>query len=258
MKLLRSPLILVLAQIRFSPVLLMENYVPAIQEELRKQGFSWYRSEQIQQVFLGNEVKTELKKRWFFATRERREAVLLTPDFVVYETTQYDIFETFLERFKPVLELIKINANLEFTDQVGIRYIDLIRPIDGKDASDLLCENLRGLSKEQLDTSEIRRTFMIQGVTPEGKLFIRSFENTGTDYLPPDLDSTNLNFSVSINENEVFRILDIDHIKKIEQVKDFDPDSLIEDLWKLHEFSEKAFLASTTSEAIDYWKSKGN
>ena len=258
MKLYRSPLILVLAQIRFSPVLKMEEYVPSIQAELRKQGFSWYRSEQIQEViFMGSEVKAEPKKRWVFATRDRREAVILAPDFVVYETLQYDIFETFINQFKPVLELLKMQASLDFVEKVGLRYIDLIRPSDGKAANDFICESLRGLAKEQLNATAALHQFMIQANTPEGDLFIRSFENTGPDYLPPDLISTHMDFEVTIGEKELFRILDIDHISKTQNI-DFDPTILIDKLWALHESSEEAFRAATTPEAIEFWKSKGN
>ena len=39
LKLRYSPLVMVLAQVRFSPVLKMADYVPAIQEKLRREGY---------------------------------------------------------------------------------------------------------------------------------------------------------------------------------------------------------------------------
>ena len=163
LKLHRSPLILVLAQVSFSPVLLIKEYIPAIQEELRKQRYSGYRAEQIQQVtFIGAEVKAEQTNRWVFESRDRREAVVISPDFVVYETSNYDVFETFLERFEPVLALLRDKISLDFAGQVGLRYVDLIRPVQGKTASEFLSERLRGLPKENLKATTALQQFIVQ------------------------------------------------------------------------------------------------
>ena len=47
--------------------------------------------------FTGAEVKAEQANRW---VRVQTAAVIIAPDFVVYETSSYDVFETFLERFE--------------------------------------------------------------------------------------------------------------------------------------------------------------
>ena len=255
LKLHRSPLILVLAQVRFSPVLAIKEYIPAIQEELRKHTFSGYRAEHIQQVtFTGADLKTEQTNRWVFASRDRREAVVISPNFVVYETSSYDVFETFVARFEPVLTLLKEKVSLDFAEQVGLRYVDLIRPAEGKPASDFLCESLRGLSKEKLKAISALQQFIIQAKTPQGDLAIRSFENSGDSLLPPDLASTHLELGVSFDEAEPCRILDIDHISRAQL--DFEPSALVKRLWDLHGSSEEAFFAATTPEAIEFWKSE--
>ncbi len=254
LKLYRSPLIIVLAQVRFSPVLLIKNYIPAIQEELRKQKYSGYRAEQIQQVTLtGAEVKAEQTNRWVFTSRDRREAVVIAPDFVVYENSNYDVFETFLERFEPVLALLREKISLDFAGQVGLRYVDLIRPAQGKSASEYLCESLRGLSKEALKATSTRQQFIIQAQTVHGELTIRSFETSGESMLPPDLASAHIDLGLTFDTDVLCRILDIDHISRTET--DFDPSVLVKRLWDLHGPSEDAFLAATTPEAIEFWKS---
>ena len=97
LKLKKSPLVFVLSQVRFSPILKMENYVPDIQEDLRKQGFPRYKKEDIQQVsFGGPDIRAERDNRWVFSSRDQTEAIVLAPTFVVYETTNYDVFETFV------------------------------------------------------------------------------------------------------------------------------------------------------------------
>lgn len=257
LKLQRSPLILVLAQVRFAPVLLLKDFIPVIQEELRRQKFSDYRAEQIQQVMLaGAEVKTEQVNRWVFASRDRREAVIIAPDFLVYETSNYDVFETFLARLEPVLALLREKISPDFASQVGLRYVDLIRPAGGKPASDFLCASLRGLSPEKLNATSALQQFIIQAQTPHGELTVRSFESSGEGTLPPDLASAHIELSLNFDTNEQCRILDIDHINRGRA--DFDPSMLSKRLWDLHGPSEDAFLAATTPEAIDFWKDKEN
>jgi len=255
LKLERSPLVFVLSQVRFPAVLKMEDHVPDIQEALRKQDFPRYNKEDIQQVtFGGTELKAERDKRWVFASRSRREAVILSSNFVVYETSDYDVFETFTERFAPVLELIAATTSTEFVEQLGLRYVDLIRPTEKKAACEFLRQNVRGLSQEDLGAKSSRNQFSTQARTEHGDLFVRSFENTGPNMVPPDLVSTHLRFKTDPDDlkDELYRILDIDHISKGEF--DFRPEQLIEKLWDLHDFSNKSFEAAVTEEAIEFWK----
>jgi uncharacterized protein (TIGR04255 family) len=258
LKLERSPLVLVLSQIRFPAVLKMHQHIEAIQDALRGQRFQRFEEEQIQQVTFGGPApKVEQGKRWVFSTRDKTEAVVLAPAFVVYETSNYDVFETFVERFSPVLDLIRAETETEFAERLGLRYLDLIRPTDELPASDFLRERVRGLSHEDLGAKHSRHQFVTQATTEHGDLNVRSFENTGPEFLPPDLVSTHLDFGVDPDQltGEVYRILDIDHIAKAEV--DFTSEALIAKLWQLHEYSSKAFLAAVTENAIKFWKERG-
>lgn len=258
LKLDRSPLVFVLSQVRFPAFLNMEKSVPDIQEALRKLGLPRYSQEDIQQVsFAGPEIKAaEREKRWVFSNRNQDEAVVLTTTFVVYQTTQYDVFETFTDRFSKVLELVAKATETEFAEQIGLRFVDLIRPADEKGASDFLRPHVRGLSQDDLGVSSSRHQFMTQARTELGNLFVRSFENDGPNFLPPDLVSTHMAFKISPEDlkDEPYRVLDIDHIAK--GVFDFTSEELIERLWDLHEYSSRAFRAAVTEDAIEFWKKK--
>jgi uncharacterized protein (TIGR04255 family) len=255
LKLERSPLVFVLSQVRFPAVLKMDGYVPDIQEALRKLGFPRYSKEDIQQFSFGPaEQRLERDKRWVFVSRNRDEGVVLSSNFVVYETSDYDVFETFLDRFAPVLELIGETTGSEFAEQIGLRYVDLIRRSDDLAASEFLRENVRGLSQEDLGAKTSRHQFITQARTEHGDLFVRSFENSGPDMMPPDLISTHLRFKVDREDlkDETYRILDIDHIAKGEF--DFRSSELVERLWELHAFSSKAFRGAVTEQAIEFWR----
>ena len=257
LKLERSPLVLVLAQVRFPAVLKMHKHIESIQDALRSERFPRFNEEEIQQVTFGGPTpKVEQGKRWAFSSRDRTEAVIVAPTFVVYETSKYDVFETFAERFSPVLDLIREQTTTEFAEQVGLRYVDLIRPTDDMQASDFLRERVRGLSEDDLGAKHSHHEFVTQASTDFGQLRIRSSENTGPDFLPADLASTHLDFCLDPDElaGELYRVLDIDHIAKDEV--DFTSDALIAKLWDLHEYSSKAFLAAATKDAINYWRTE--
>lgn len=255
LKLEHSPLVFVLVQVRFPAVLKMSQHVPDIQESLRHAGFSKYVEEQTQQIVFAPEIKTESERRWLFASRDQREAALLTNDFVVYETTRYDIFETFLARFRQIVDVVKERVGIEYAEQVGLRYVDLIRPTEERPARDFLRESLRGLSNEELGVSQARQQFVMKAKSPHGDLYLRSFENSGKKFLPPDLDATHLKFDVEPAAEEIFRVLDFDHIFRGEV--DFGSDDLVEKLWALHDSSSKAFQCAVTTDAIAFWKGKG-
>jgi uncharacterized protein (TIGR04255 family) len=255
LKLTKSPLVLVLAQIRFPAVLKMFTYVPEVQESLRQAGFSRYAEEQIQEIVFGPEIKTEKGSRWLFATRDKRQAVVLTNDFVVYETTQYDVFETFLDRVRAMVDVIKAKVQVDLSEQIGLRYVDLIRQINGRAPRDLLKEPLRGLTNDDLDASESRQQLMVQAKTQHGFLNLRMIENLGPSFMPPDLASTHLDFPATLEQKEVYRLLDFDHIFRGDV--DFEAKAIEEKLAALHESTTKAFRAAVTTEALDYWKGGG-
>lgn len=261
LKLQRSPLVYVLSQVRFPAILKMDTHLPDIQEDLRRTGFVRYNKEDIQQVvFGGPEVRAEHGTRWVFSSRDRSEAVVLAPGFVVYETSKYDVFETFSSRFYEVLNVVSNRTKIELVEKLGLRYIDLIRTAEGRSAKEFLREHVRGLAPEDLGAKKSRHQFVIQAETDQGDLLVRSFENSGPDFLPPDLVSTHthLDFPVAREDlgRDTYRILDIDHIAKGEF--DFDPSTLIDKLWELHACASRAFLAAVTEEAIEYWKKEGN
>jgi uncharacterized protein (TIGR04255 family) len=64
--------------------------------------------------------------------------------------------------------------------------------------------------------------------------------------MPPELA-----LAREVPEGARITLLDIDHFW--EGSKDYDPGDLIECLWQLHEYTEKAFLSSVTDVALARW-----
>ena len=253
LKLDRSPLIFSLAQVRFAPVLKMKDYVPDLQEVIRKEGFPKFQAQQVQQMILGPQVQIEQSFRWVFSSPDSHEAVVLTNDFLVYETSQYDVFETFTAKLKKFLALIERTVGVSLTERIGLRYVDLLRPSEGRQAADFLRPGLRGLSAESIGAHSLLEHFYIQAKSPYGDLLIRAMGTNDGRFMPPDLASTELTFDISAAPGQNLVILDFDHTAPGGK---FDPDAIIATMWNLHETTERAFRAAVTEEAIDYWKTK--
>ena len=178
--------------------------------------------------------------------------MILTSDFFVYQVSRYEVFETYVDRLLLLFENVRNHAGLDFSAQIGLRYVDLVRSGDGHSVDDFVAPSLRGLSASELGVKSANHQFAIQSQTEIGTLFLRSYENTGEQFLPPDLQTQHLKFSLATTVDEEFRILDFDHISK-EEV-DFDGDALKVRLWELHKVTKKAFEVATTSDALKYWK----
>lgn len=254
LKLERSPLQFVLIQVRFSPVTAMREYVPPFQDKLRKSGFPGHNKEKIQQVTFGPEPGVETSTRWSFVSRDKREGVVLTEDFVVYETTRYDIFETFTDRFKEVLTELNNVAEISFASQIGLRYIDVVHTLDDHAPDWFIREQFHGLSADGIGEPVTNQLLSVVK-TADGILRLKTLDGRGPDFMPPDLEASRLEFDLKLFEQDPFRILDFDHIWKGEI--DFVPDDIITKMWALHGSIKKTFKATVTEDAMKVWESKG-
>lgn len=249
----KAPVILVLAQIRFTPFLKMSERIVDLQDEMRKKGFPLFSEEQALIVGPGGAVGTSRPHyRWIFSNTSRTQSVILTESFVVLETNEYDIFASFLNKFQGVIELLKKNVEIGSTQRIGLRYVNLIRPTEEIAAHGFLNPELRGISKDAIEgVNNQQNTIISQGRTSFGNLVIRAIQDSSGNFLPDDLGVTKLNFKIKLNEGEVVTLLDIDHYGEIQQP--FDEALLNPVLDDMHDFIDNAFRFSVTKEAIAQW-----
>jgi uncharacterized protein (TIGR04255 family) len=244
---------MVLAQVRISPILKMEEHVPAIQEQLRHQGYPRFNEQEVHEVQMAPEPRFKQRKRWRFADRDTREAVVLAQDFIVLETNRYTCFEDFTKRLQEVLEVVgsTIEAGATITERLGLRYVDLILPEPGEQVNDYLQQKLHGLRADDLAIEKMLNRFEAWGQTRLGQLVVRLHQNEVGASLPPDLMPSELAQEGQIEPGNLITLLDIDHFTV--QGCDYDPPALIEAMWQLHEYTEKAFRSSVTPLALERW-----
>ncbi len=231
----------------------MKEYVALFQDWLRKNGFPGFKREHMQRFVFGPDPETETSSRWKFLSKDKTERVILTQDFIVYETSNYLRFTAFTERLAAILSTLNSIAEIDYVSQIGLRYVDVIHQLDGYPPSWFIREQLKGLPHELVDGCQVRVNQSLSVLdTPVGELRLRVLAGTGQNFLPPDLEQDELEFKLKLNTEDEFKILDFDHIWKGEI--DFDADPIIEKLWDLHASVKQTFEASVTEEALTVWE----
>jgi uncharacterized protein (TIGR04255 family) len=256
-----SPLVAVLARIRFSTIAAMEKYVPAIQDELRRKGFPRFREEVVEEIAWvvrtadsTPAIDARAQKQWEFSNAENTWSIRLTPDAVTLATSEYVTYEEPFERHLAMaLDAIHQQATLQLVTRSGLRYVDLIKPEDGYDFSDYLDERLLGLPANDLGLRESFPFTQMRGPTDVGFMTLRCvFLNSG-DVLPPDLAGLTLQMKQSAMPGEKVALLDLDHTVHKEQT--FEREQLLESLGLLHDRLDVAFRRSVKPEALERWGS---
>lgn len=255
----QSPLVVVLAQIRFSPVAAMESYVPKIQDVLRRKGLPEFRQEDVDEVTWNvtpgapPAVDVRKFKRWEFGDRAQKWLVSLTSDTLAVATSAYDRYDTtFSDHIELCVDTVRQHAEPDITTRLGLRYVDLIRPESNLGFADYLTDRLLGLEPEAVGMSAALPYSQLRGKTEIGAMMIRCVFFEDGQILPPDLRGTNLALSVRVPPGEVVAILDLDHLRSVEVP--FDTSVTLEALGELHDALDHAFRRSVTLEAIERWK----
>ena len=251
LKLLHSPLIFVLAQVKISPVMTVEEKIPAIQDALRKKGYPLLSIREINTMVHGPDGKakqTETRKQWEFIDKENRASVLVDAEGVTYQVTKYDVFETLIEVMDDIIGLFAEHLDPDLLLRVGLRYIDLVVPSEGKAIRSYFSDVLRGF---KIDETAEREAFFSESVshTDSSSTFIHRYVEASHGFgFPPDLLPVNLKFPRDPRMEVPFGLLDLDHYISLNE--DFTVESAIAHFLTLHEHLTKAFMSSVTPAAL--------
>jgi len=248
-KLNNQPLKFVLAEFRFSPVMEIAKYIPVLQEALRKQyPMPEKKQEQVVQV-QPNGINMASLDRWSFMSANKKSAIDINQERLIYATAEYPRFEGFSEACK-----YAINTLIDIVDptlilRIGLRYSDLIKVDENEKISDLVDshftfpDSIQNLGQAKQNTSE---TYL---KTDIGGLAIRTlYGHHNLSCLP---DAKGLPISIKIDDTPSERmILDFDHSwEPTEEPVSFETDEILQKLEALHKVSREAFWKLTTDDA---------
>lgn len=255
-KLSNHPLILALAEFRFSAVLDIEKYIPRIQEELRSEfPFPHQMSNQEIQVNpTGIEVRNNLE--WAFVSQNKRSAIMLSTNRLVFLTSNYDRFEGFKSSCELGLTTLETIVKPALLLRIGLRYSDTIVRKDDNCIEQFVHNSVSNSAHLHNLGSPIRQTKENFIKTNEGHMVIRSMWGINNFPLWPDLN--NLPILVKEDQELTDRILlDFDHFWQPEDESNapkFSAQNILDSLDKMHLRSRQAFWDITTEEGRISWK----
>jgi uncharacterized protein (TIGR04255 family) len=252
-KLSSPPLFYAFAQILFRSVRKIEDFIIEIQENMRECGYPDCSEEQLPMPNIPT-GKLEMQKRWCFADIPKHNGYILSPDMLVFHTTDYTTFDDFAENTIKGIELLNRPLMLSFIQRVGMRYIDIITPRRDEPVGMYVIDGVKGFIKEndrslQSVSSESIKT------AGEGTLVVRTLLKPQSPpyIMPGELLPLNLLPAKDLPGELATRFM-LDEDFFVAKRFAFDIDVLRKKLKTAHEEIERAFRSVVTEHAFSVWR----
>jgi uncharacterized protein (TIGR04255 family) len=256
-----APVYFVIVQARFNPILALESYAPAIQDDLRRHGFPDAKTGTLNtfNLTLGppldgvtqGQVPVTRVARYEFLNAERTSGFILDQGALSFQTTDYDVFETFSKQFIIGLEIIHKAVELNYTDRLGLRYLDAVLPKIDEDLSTYLNERVLGLSEyggSQIVHSFSETVFRVR----ETNMTARAVIQDGPLGFPPDLLPQPLALPERFQSLKgKHAVLDTDG--SVERRETLNVGAIADRLSVIHDQITSAFKAMVTEHALKVW-----
>jgi len=260
----KQPLALVLAQIRFSVIRQMEEYIPAIQESFRRRGFPLEQAGKVRQVIFGldgdNPVQVVEQQRWEYRTKDKTSSVIVMQDSVILQTTSYKKFEAFADELLHAVQNVLNETEhdqLGVIERVGLRYVNVVQPREREDFRFYLRPGFHGVADEVFKTGTPRLYVESTGKTSvaddSGTMVVRVIQNDQGFSLPPDLLGAAPVHVPRATAGELITLVDMDHY--IEGTFEPSADWIVAKAYELHDHLIETFHNHVvTQNAIEVWK----
>jgi uncharacterized protein (TIGR04255 family) len=262
-KLKLAPVYFTVAQIQFNPIEEMGNYLNIIQPAFRHLGFPDFKPQAFQRVVFpfstaegGNAVPPSIasQSRYSFGNMEGTESFILETNSLAFQTTNYDVFTTFSEKFLEGLKIIHSAIELSFVERIGIRYLDAVQPTQNETLSDYLASEVLGLSGKLSGDPAHSESVTVMN-DDVGQLLSRVIINSGKIGFPMDIAAMapKINSRFTHTEDR-HAILDTD--SSYAQRFTFSIDDVTKRLNALKMKITQSFDATVTDYAKKIWDSK--
>ena len=256
-KLHNDPLSLVLCQIRFSRVRKMADFIPAIQDRLRRNGFPSDVSGMLQQILLtAAGPQTHQTKQDEFRSADNTWSIAVGEDMLVLITSNYDRFAGFAAKLRLALEAVDASAELRhgLVSRIGLRYVDVIEPQAGETHCDYLQQNLHG-PKSAVFTDGQLVHLESAGRTQIGTMILRITQNNQGMLIPPDMVLKPMRHKQTPTPGKLITLIDTDHF--VEGEWPYNLNTIIDTVDHLHRGINTAFFRDTiTRHAKITWKAE--
>ncbi|MGH1457208.1 MAG: TIGR04255 family protein [Alphaproteobacteria bacterium] len=199
------------------------------------------------------------KPVWQYLSPNKDCGFLLADDSICFHTSSYIDSKAFLDRFEFGLSrLVDIpEIGIKFINMLGIRYIDLVVPEEGKNLDAYLQEWTLPKERPDVDMEILEGAYLAKYKTDMGHLNFQAARNP-QNIIPPDLHSPFLVQNGWIKECPKglnFAVIDTDHVTyPTEPNNKFSSKEIVKKLDELHMIPKQVFAALGTPEAMEYWR----
>jgi uncharacterized protein (TIGR04255 family) len=250
------PVYFTVAQVRFNALLKLPDYLPSIQENLRKAGypaFSTHSSIAVQLVIQDAQAFPQpvAREQFLFANTEQTHSFVLSADALTFQSTNYGTYDQFSAAFLKGLALVHGIVTLDFTERVGLRYLDHVAPTADDTLDQYLAPEVRGLSAHLGGTSVHSYAEALNRLG-EVQLRARVVIQDGGLAFPPDLLPQGMALQQRFAQAEgPHAVLDTDGFVEGRQL--FSLETVGRQLQTIHEVIGAAFRATVTDHARTVW-----
>lgn len=263
-KMSNAPVYYVIAQVRHNPILSLGTYASEIQERMRKAGYPGYKlgKTQVMRLMMQPDESaqmqspiTEIAERHTFLSMDGTRGFIVDQGSFSFHTTEYDVFSAFSRDFFAGLEIVHQCLILDYSDRVGIRYLDAVVPVNGElELTKYLVPGVLGLAGYLPDEAPITMSASETHIQmTDASLVSRILIQSGSLGVPMDLAANGLQVPERFQKvNGLHAIIDTDASQDAR--KPFDLDELRMRLDTLHTRIRMAFDASVTDYARQIWK----
>lgn len=250
------PVYFTVAQVRFNTLLKLADYLPSIQEDLRKAGypaFSTHSSIALQINMQDGQAVPQpvAHERFLFANADQTHCFVLGSEALTFQSTNYGTYELFSEAFLSGLAVVHGIVSLDFTERVGLRYLDHVFPKAGDSLDQYLKPEVQGLSA-RLGGQAVHSYAEALNFVGDVRLRARVVIQDGALAFPPDLLPQGMVVQERfVQAQGVHAILDTDGF--VEGRNLFSLDVVGKQMNSIHDVIGTAFRATVTPHALTIW-----
>lgn len=256
-KLTKQPLVMVLAEFRFSTVLQIEKYIPQFQDHVRQKfpHFSTFSQQEI--VVEPQGLKVNQNDVWLFQSVDKKSAFHLDKDRISFLTADYNRFPDFLSQCQTAIEFVETVIKPALILRIGLRYSDVILESSPEEKiEDYVQEAVCNTSVGNVFDGQIRHSNESILKTEHGVLVVKTLYGYSNITVWQDLVEVPIAIKKASTPSKRI-LLDFDHYWSSEEQEEsqyFNKEFILQKVDGLHENSRKAFWDITTDTGREVWK----
>jgi uncharacterized protein (TIGR04255 family) len=253
-KLTKAPVVSIIGQVRFSPVLTIESCVPKIQEELRQKGFPKFDKVTQQSLTFrpdSGPIPPTVEYLWRFTDREDCQIVILSTNAVTLHSTLNQTAEEFDHALLSLVTIVHKTVGPDLILRIGLRYLNVIQPSDASGLSDYVQDGLLGIPLEEAGARTSAWHVYSVNQTEHGVLVFQARHPISENFVPPDL-SLGPNIRMRPLQSCPSLVLDLDHFVELNMPFDIEP--IETTLKNFHSVIDRAFTLAVKKSALAEWR----